>query len=467
MEQLLVFHYLKLMNKEILVIDDNPDIRSLVSSILKEQNFVVRTAANYDQAVFEVNKKLPDLAIIDIKLDKADKDGIDLLKLVMRKDKLTPVIMISGHATVQVAVEATRLGAYEFIEKPFSKEKILSYVNRALESSELKKEKDLLENKLFHSFELIGKSPSILKVKKIIEKLSTSDSRVLISGATGTGKELVARKIHKNSTRSKEPFVIINAALLKESTYEKELFGEELDDGTISSGALERANKGTLLIDEVSEIPYETQANVLRVLIDQKFKRLNGSKDISVNIRLISSTSKNLLELVKLKKFREDLFHRLNVMPIQLSSLASRTEDIPLLIEYFKKKLSDINGVQETKIDLKNDNFYTYNWPGNVRELRNLVERITILSANETDRNVDKYIEDILNPSSTVENNKSILEKSFTSPLKEARKHFEKEYLTTQLKKNHGNISKTADFIGMERSALHRKLKELGIKGIN
>ena len=455
------------MNKEILVIDDNPDIRSLVSSILKEQNFVVRTAANYDQAVFEVNKKLPDLAIIDIKLDKADKDGIDLLKLVMRKDKLTPVIMISGHATVQVAVEATRLGAYEFIEKPFSKEKILSYVNRALESSELKKEKDLLENKLFHSFELIGKSPSILKVKKIIEKLSTSDSRVLISGATGTGKELVARKIHKNSTRSKEPFVIINAAWLKESTYEKELFGEELDDGTISSGALERANKGTLLIDEVSEIPYETQANVLRVLIDQKFKRLNGSKDISVNIRLISSTSKNLLELVKLKKFREDLFHRLNVMPIQLSSLASRTEDIPLLIEYFKKKLSDINGVQETKIDLKNDNFYTYNWPGNVRELRNLVERITILSANETDRNVDKYIEDILNPSSTVENNKSILEKSFTSPLKEARKHFEKEYLTTQLKKNHGNISKTADFIGMERSALHRKLKELGIKGIN
>ena len=467
MEQLLVFHYLKLMNREILVIDDNPDIRSLVTSILKEQNFVVRTAANYDQAVFEVNKKLPDLVIIDIKLDKADKDGIDLLKLVMRKDKLTPVIMISGHATVQVAVEATRLGAYEFIEKPFSKEKILSYVNRALESSELKKEKDLLENKLFHSFELIGKSPSILKVKKIIEKLSTSDSRVLISGATGTGKELVARKIHKNSIRSKEPFVIINAALLKESTYEKELFGEELDDGTISSGALERANKGTLLIDEVSEIPYETQANVLRVLIDQKFKRLNGSKDISVNIRLISSTSKNLLELVKLKKFREDLFHRLNVMPIQLSSLASRTEDIPLLIEYFKKKLSDINGVQETKIDLKNDNFYTYNWPGNVRELRNLVERITILSANETDRNVDKYIEDILNPSSTVENNKSILEKSFTSPLKEARKHFEIEYLITQLKKNHGNISKTADFIGMERSALHRKLKELGIKGIN
>ena len=205
--------------------------------------------------------------------------------------------MISGHATVQIAVEAIRLGAYEFIEKPFSKEKILNYVNRALESLELKKEKDIIENKLFHSFELIGKSNSIIKIKKIIDKLSTSESRILISGPTGAGKELVARKIHKNSNRSKNPFIIINAALLKESAYEKELFGEEFDDGTISFGALERANNGTLLIDEVSEIPFETQANVLRVLIDQKFKRLNGSKDITVNIRLISSTSKDLVIL--------------------------------------------------------------------------------------------------------------------------------------------------------------------------
>ena len=438
-----------------------------MSGILKDQNFNVRSAANYDQAVFEINKKLPDLAIIDIKLDKVDKDGIDLLKLVTKKDKFTPVIMISGHATVQIAVEATRLGAYEFIEKPFSKEKILNYVKRALESSQLKKEKNIIENKLFHSFDLIGNSPSIVKVKKIIEKLSTSESRVLISGPTGTGKELVARKIHKNSLRSKEPFVIINAALLKESAYEKELFGEEFEDGNISFGALERANKGTLLIDEVSEIPYETQANVLRVLIDQKFKRLNGSKDINVNIRLISSTSKNLSELVKVNKFREDLYHRLNVIPIELSSLSSRTEDIPLLINYFKKKLSEINGVQQSIIEINNDNLYTYNWPGNVRELRNLVERITILTANEKKNDINKLIEDILNPSKSLDLNQNLLEKSFTSPLKEARKHFEKEYLLTQLKKNHGNISKTAEFIGMERSALHRKLKELGIKGIN
>ena len=455
------------MHKEILVIDDNPDIRLLVSSILKDQKYDVRTAANYDQAIFEINKKLPDLAIIDIKLDKPDKDGIDLLKYINQKEKFTPVIMISGHATVQIAVEAIRLGAYEFIEKPFSKEKIINYVNRALESSKLKREKDIIENKLFHSFDLIGKSGSIVKVRKIIEKLSTTDSRILISGPTGAGKELVARKIHKNSSRSKQPFVIINAALLKENAYEKELFGEELEDGTISFGALERANNGTLLIDEVSEIPYTTQANVLRVLIDQKFKRLNGSKDINVNIRLISSTSKDLNELVSINKFREDLFHRLNVMPIELPPLNSRTEDIPLLIEYFKEKLSEINGVHQPDIDINNDNLYTYNWPGNVRELRNLVERITILSANESKENINKIIEDILNPSLKSKNGDNILEKSFSSPLKEAREQFEKEYLINQLKKNHGNISKTADFIGMERSALHRKLKSLGIKGLN
>ncbi len=455
------------MHKEILVIDDNPDIRFLICNILKEQNFNVRSAANYDQAELEINKKIPDLAIIDIKLDKTDRDGIDLLKLVIKKSNQTPVIMISGHATVQIAVEAIRLGAYEFIEKPFSTEKILNYVNRAIETASLKQEKNIIENKLFHSFELIGKSPSIIKIKKTIEKLSSSESRILISGPTGSGKELVARKIHKNSLRSNEPFVILNAALLKEQTYEKELFGQEFEDGNVSFGALERANKGTLLIDEVSEIPLETQANVLRVLIDQKFKRVNGSKDINVNIRLISSTSKNLKELVDLGKFREDLFHRLNVVPLELTALSLRTEDIPLLVEYFKQRLSEINGVPQPKINIKNDSLYTYSWPGNVRELRNLVERLSILSANETKENIDKQMDDILLSSNLKDNDKSLIEKSFSAPLKEAREHFEKEYLITQLKKNHGNISKTADFIGMERSALHRKLKSLGIKGIN
>ena len=456
------------MNKEVLVIDDNPDIRYLICNILKEKNFSVRSAANYDQAVLEINKKVPDLAIIDIKLDRADKDGIDLLKILIKKNNSIPIIMISGHATVQIALESIRLGAYEFIEKgaSFSTDKLLNYVYRALETANLKEEKDLIENKVFHSFELIGRSPSIIRVKKIIEKLSNAESRVLISGPTGSGKELVARKIHKLSLRDKKPFVVINAASLKEKTYERELFGQEFGDGTISFGVLDRANKGTLLIDEVTEIPIETQANILRVLIDQKFKRINGKKDVHVNIRIISSTSRNLTEEVASGKFREDLFHRLNVVPIELSPLSSRTEDIPDLINYFKKKISEINGVQEIDIDTKNDQLYTYNWPGNVRELRNLIERITIVSANETKENIDKSISDILNNKGSVDNT-TFIKDTFTSPLKEAREQFEKEYLTIQLKKNHGNISKTADFIGMERSALHRKLKQLGIKGIN
>ncbi len=455
------------MKSEILVVDDNSDIRVLICKILKDNNYNVREAANFDQAVYEINKKLPDLAILDIKLDKGDKDGIDLLKLFMNKNKSLPVIMISGHANVQTAVEAIQLGAYEFVEKPFSTEKILNYVNRGLENSLLIKEKEKLENKLFHSFDFIGESPEIKKIKKTVEKLASTDSRVLISGSVGTGKELVARKIHKNSLRSKSPFVVLNSALLQEKKYEKELFGEEYKDGTIAYGILEKANNGTLLIDEVSEIPIDTQASILRVLIDQKFKRINGTKDINVNIRIISSSSKNLKDLVASKNFREDLYHRLNVVPIDIPSLQSRTEDIPLLIDYFKKKVSELNGVQEVDIDTSNSLLYSYNWPGNIRELRNLIERVTILSLNENQLNANKLLSDILSKISTLEFNESNLKKVMSFPLKEAREEFEKRYLSNQLKKNHGNISKTADQIGMERSALHRKLKSLGIKGIN
>ena len=455
------------MKNEILVIDDNADIRFLICNILKEKGFTIRSAANYDQAVNEINKKIPDLAIVDIKLDKGDKDGIELLKLIMKINKATPVIMISGHANVKLAIEAIKIGAYEFVEKPFSTEKILNYVNRGLESFILKKEKENLENKLFHSFEFVGQSQEIIKIKKMIDKLSSAESRILITGATGTGKELVARKIHKYSSRSKKPFVVLNAALLHEKKYEKELFGEEFSDGSISHGILEKANKGTLLIDEVSEIPLETQANILRVLIDQKFKRVGGTNDINVNIRIISASSKPLKELISNGKFREDLYHRLNVVPIDIPPLNSRTEDIPLLINYFKKKLSELNGVPEVDIDTKNDLLYTYNWPGNIRELRNLVERITIISVNEAKSNVNKYINDILSSGPDAKLTEDTFKDAMALPLKEAREQFEKKFLINQLKKNQGNISKTAENIKMERSALHRKLKSLGIKGIN
>ena len=454
------------MKNEILVIDDNTDIRFLICNILKENNYEIRSAANFSQAAIEINAKLPNLAIIDIKLDKGDKDGIDLLKLLMSIDSNIPVVMISGHANVQVAVEAIRIGAYEFLEKPFSSEKLLNYVKRALEHRNLKKEKNKAEDKLFHSFELIGKNVEILKAIKTIDKLSLTESRVLITGKTGTGKELVARKIHKSSSRSESPFIVFNAALLKEKNYEKNLFGEEYGNEIIDYGILEKANNGTLLLDEISEVPYDIQSNILRILTDQKFKRINGSKDIYVNIRVISSSSKNLKQMISEKKFREDLYHRLNVVPINLPTLQSRSEDIPLLIEYFKKKVAEINGIPEAQINSNNDLLYSYDWPGNVRELRNLIERVTILSVHENKNDINQILNDILSENPETLKDKTLYD-TLSYPLKEAREQFEINYLITQLKKNHGNISKTADFIGMERSALHRKLKALGIKGIN
>ena len=455
------------MITEILVIDDNADIRFLICNILQENGYSIRSAANYAQAVKEINTQLPNLAIVDIKLDKGDKDGIDLLKLLINKNKSLPVIMISGHANVQVAVEAIRLGAYEFVEKPFSSEKLLNYVKRAVEVTNVKKEKNNAENKLFHSFDLIGKNPQILKVKKDIEKLAAVESRILITGQTGTGKELVARKIHKNSPRSENPFIVFNAGLLQEKKYEKLLFGEEFENGSVDYGVLEKANQGTLLLDNVSEIPLEIQSNILRSLIDQKFKRINSTKDISINVRIISTTSKDLKKLIQEKKFREDLYHRLNVVPIYLPPLQSRTEDIPILIKYFKSKIAEINGVPEAKIDENNDLLYSYDWPGNIRELRNLIERVTILSLHEDKKDTNKLLTDILKESPESLDNNDVLTKTMTYPLKEAREQFETKYLINQLKKNNGNISKTADFIGMERSALHRKLKSLGIKGLN
>ena len=453
------------MPAEILIVDDNSDIRFLISGLLQEYGFSIRQAANYNQALSEIDKKLPDVAVIDVKLDKGDNDGIELLMHIKRKDSDIPVIIISGHANIKMAIDSLKSGAFEFIQKPFDSQRLINFVNRAVENHNLKKENKTLQNKLFHSYDLIGKSASILKLKEQINKITQTESRIFIFGPAGSGKELVARKIHKQSNRASKPLVILNGALLDPEKYEQELFGSENDDGTINYGAFEKASGGMLLIDEVSEIPLETQAKILRVLIDQKFKRIRGTHDIYVNVRIICTSSKNIRKEIDEGNFREDLYHRLNVVPIVLEPLKNKTEDIPLLMDYFSGKISDAYQMTKLKIDTNNPYLYEYNWPGNIRELRNLVERIAILSPNDKKENINLIIKESLKKVSMREEDPS--EGNFSFPLKEARENFEKSYLTMQLKKFKGNISKTADFVGMERSALHRKLKSLGIKGIN
>ena len=451
------------MTAEILIIDDNPDIRNILEDLIKDAGYKTRVAANYNQALNEIDKKIPDVAIIDVKLDKGDNDGIELLSHIKSKDKDVPVIIISGHANIEMAIKSLKNGAFEFIQKPFDRERLINFINRAVENFNLKNKNKELESKLFHSFELIGDSQNILKIKDQIFKLSSTESRIFINGPTGSGKELIARKIHKLSQRNQGPFVILNGALLDVKKYELELFGEERNNGSIAYGALEKATGGILLIDEVSEIPLETQSKILRVLIDQKFKRINGDHDINVNVRIICSSSKDVKNEISLGNFREDLFHRLNVFQIDVDPISNRMTDIPLLIKYFSKKIAESYNLKKLDIDTDNQYLLNYNWPGNVRELRNLIERIAIL-APENDEKISNIIKESLK--NTNEDNIKV-ENSLSVPIKEAREIFEKEYLTTQLKKFGGNISKTAKFIGMERSALHRKLKGLGVKGLN
>ena len=451
------------MSNEILIIDDNPDIRAILNDLLLDAGYSTRLAANYNQALKEIDKKLPDVAIIDVKLDKGDNDGIELLSHIKQKNKDIPVIIISGHANIEMAVKSLKSGAFEFIQKPFDKERLMNFIKRATENYDLLKQNKYLQTKLFHSFDLIGSSTNINKINDQIQKVASTDSRVFIYGPTGSGKELIARKIHKISNRKNKPFIILNGALLDAKKYEQELFGEEKKDGSISYGALEKSSEGVLLIDEVSEIPLETQSKILRVLIDQKFKRINGNHDIKVNVRIICSTSKDINHEISEGNFREDLFHRLNVFQINIEPLNKRVQDIPLLINYFSEKIAENYNLKKFEIDPHNHNFIDYTWPGNVRELRNLIERIAIL-APESPEKTFSIIKESLKMS---EETDLKYEKSLSIPLKEARENFEKEYLSSQLKKFGGNISKMEKFIGMERSALHRKLKGLNIKDLN
>ena len=452
------------MKAEILIIDDNPDIRNILKEIIEDSGFKTRIAANYNQALTEIDKKLPDVAIIDVKLDKGDNDGIELLSHIKKINSDIPVIIISGHANIEMAVKSLQSGAFEFIEKPFDKDRLINFVNRAVENLKLRNENKNLQSRLFQSFELVGKSDNIEIIKDQINKLSNTESRVLIYGPTGSGKELIARKIHNQSNRSNNPFIIINAALLDVQKYELELFGEERSDGTISYGALEKSTGGTLLIDQVSEIPLETQSKILRVLTDQKFRRINGNHDVKVNVRIICSTIKDIREEIHLGNFREDLFHRLNVIQIKVDPLSKKIEDIPLLIEYFSKIISESYNIKKLELNSFTNYLINYTWPGNVRELRNLIERIAILTpGSKTEKILNIIKESIKQRENDIFNASDTL----LVPLKEARVNFEKEYLTSQLKKFGGNINKTAKFVGMERSALYRKLKILGVKGLN
>ena len=331
-----------MMSTEILIIDDNADIRNIINDLIIDAGYKTRLAANYNQALNEIDKKLPDVAIIDVKLDKGDNDGLELLSHIKTKDKNIPVIIITGHANVEMAIKALKAGAFEFIEKPFNQERLINFINRAVENINLKNKNKEFENKLFYSYELIGDSDNIKNIKDQIQKISISESRIFINGPMGSGKELIARKIHKESKRQNGPFIILNGALLDIKKYELELFGEEKNDGSISYGALEKSTGGILLIDEISEIPLDTQSKVLRVLIDQKFKRINGSHDINVDVRIICSSSKNIKNEINNGNFREDLYHRLNVFEININSLKNRISDIPLLVEYFSEKISSV-----------------------------------------------------------------------------------------------------------------------------
>ena len=448
---------------EILIVDDNSDIRNILNELIVDAGYKTRIAANYNQALSEIDKKMPDVAILDVKLDKGDNDGIELLSHIKSKNKDVPVIIITGHANIEMAVSSLKHGAFEFVEKPFDQARLLNFISRAVENLNLKTQNKEYESKLFSSYEIIGNSKNISEIRDQIDKISLTESRVLINGPSGSGKELIARKIHKKSKRSNKPFIILNGALLDSNKYELELFGEEKNNGSISYGALEKSNKGTLLIDQVSEIPLAIQSKILRVLTDQKFKRLNGNNDINVDVRLMCSSSKDLKDEIKIGNFREDLYHRLNVFEINVKSLHERVADIPLLIKYFSKKISDNYNIKELEIDENDSYILNHNWQGNVRELRNLIERIAILQPNSKEK-----ISNIVKESLKSDNfDDKINENSLSVPLKEAREKFEKEYLTIQLKKFNGNISKTANFVGMERSALHRKLKGLGIKEFN
>ena len=444
--------------KKILIVDDEKDIRFILNEILTESYYTVVSAGTIKEAESIIDNDHFDIALLDVLLDEKSRDGLYLLNQIKKKNKDIPVIMMSGHANIQIAVNSVKDGAFEFLEKPFNQERLLNFIKRGIEFSELSTSKQNLQENIFKSFELIGQSKEILKIKEEINKIANSDGRILIEGPSGSGKELLAREIHKSSKRSDFDFVILDSSRINSKNFEENIFGI-IKEGTVIKGHLEKANNGTLFIDNINELPLDAQNKLLRAITDQRFKRLNDTLTVKSNFKVIASSSENLKQNTIDGSFREDLFHRLNVIYFYLPPLIERSTDIPLLINYFFKKFKGEN--YEYKNKIKNiDLFYGYNWPGNIRELRNLVERIVILAQDDVDK-VGKLVYNYFNSNLKVD---KINSSKSDLTLKEARDNFEREYLIKQLKINDGNVSKTAKSVGMERSALHRKLSLLNIK---
>ena len=454
------------MLSDILIVDDETDIRELISGFLEDEGHETRMARDSDEAMQAIEERRPSLVILDIWLQGSRHDGLEVLSMIKKQHPDLPVVIISGHANIETAVTAIKRGAYDLIEKPFKADRLLLICQRALEASKLKRENRELRERTRQSSEMIGQSAVMNALRQSIEKVAPTNSRVMIKGPSGSGKELAARLMHETSHRKDGPFVVLNAAALAPERVEEELFGvEDRGNGLPRKvGALEEAHGGTLYIDEVADMPLETQGKVIRVLVEQKFQRVGGGPKVRVDVRIVSSTSRDLDREMGSGHFREDLYHRLNVVPLAVPALVDRREDVPALVEYFIKQIVTSSGLPPREIgEDAIAVLQSYEWPGNVRQLHNIVERLMILAGDDPSQIITASMlpDEIGNnvPSGGNGGNEHLM----SLPLRDAREIFERQYLLAQINRFGGNISRTAEFVGMERSALHRKLRALGV----
>ncbi len=455
------------MVSDILIVDDESDIRDLVAGVLSDEGFKTRVAPDSESCLRSIQERKPALVVLDIWLQGSKLDGLELLDVIKRDYPDMATVMISGHGNIETAVSAIKRGAYDYIEKPFTADRLILVVQRALEAARLRRENEELRLRVGGGPELIGHSVSVAQVRQTIERVAPTGSRVLIYGPAGSGKEVVARLLHARSRRADGPFIVINAASIAPERMERELFGvEEGADGRRKIGVFEEAHGGTLLIDEVGDMPLETQNKILRVLVEQSFCRVGGTTKVEVDVRVISATSRDLREAINEGRFREDLYHRLNVVPIRVPPLTERREDIPCLAEHFMEKLAASSGLPARKVGPDAmAALQAHDWPGNIRQLRNIIERLLILACGDPSAVITaEMLPADVSMAGMSGGQSAGSEMLIALPLREARELFEREYLVAQISRFGGNISRTASFIGMERSALHRKLKSLGVQ---